>query len=104
MSKVTLMPGPCKLKTVIEAEKLDRRNVTIKIMTECANYKPLEQELNQVNTFEEVLGKLGSGKVYEMCSKYSKHPSCPLPCAILKAVEVAAGMALPVDVNITVEK
>lgn len=104
MSKVTLVPGPCGLISIIEAEKTERRTVKIKLTTQCGNYKPLEEELTEVNAFDEVLGKLGQGKVYELCRKYSKHAACPLPCAILKAVEVASGLALPADVTIKIEK
>jgi hypothetical protein len=104
MAKVTLMPGPCGLVSIIEAQKTDRRTIAVKLTTECGNYKPLEEELTEVNAFDEVLGKLGQGKIYELCSKYSKHAACPLPCAIIKAVEVASGMALPKDVTIKIEK
>jgi hypothetical protein len=105
MAKVTLMPGPCGLVSVIEAQKTDRRTVSVKLPTQCGNYKPLEEELTEFNAFDEVLGKLGPGAKYtSFASKYSKHAACPLPCAIIKAVEVASGMALPKDVTIKIEK
>lgn len=104
MAKVTLMPGPCGLLSVIEAQQTDGRMVAVKLTTQCGNYKPLEEALTEVNAFDEALGKLGQGRVYELCSKYSKHAACPLPCAILKAVEVASGLALPLDVTIKIEK
>jgi hypothetical protein len=62
MAKVTLMPGPCGLVSIIEAQKTDRRTIAVKLTTECGNYKPLEEELTEVNAFDEVLGKLARAK------------------------------------------
>ncbi len=104
MTKVTIIPGPCQLKTVVETERIDRKTAGIKICTQCKNYKPLETELMQVDIFKEVLGKIGEGEIYTSCKKYSKHASCPVPSGILKAVEVGCKMALPVNASITFEK
>jgi hypothetical protein len=37
-----------------------------------------------------------------MAAKHCKHTSCPVPSGIVKAVEVASGMALPKDASIKV--
>lgn len=103
--KVTISPGPCKLKTIVEAEKIDRKTASIKITTDCKFYKPLEEELTQVDVSKELFGvPLAGGDVYAHCIKYCKHPSCPVASGILKAVEAACGLALPTDVSITFEK
>jgi hypothetical protein len=39
-----------------------------------------------------------------MFSKHCPHPACPVPSGILKAVEVAAGLALPRDASIVIRK
>ncbi len=102
--KVTIQPGPCKLKTIVEAEDIDGETAKLNIQTECKFYKPLEEELTEVDIMSEVFGKLAGGEIYQSCAKYCKHPSCPVPSGIVKAVEAAAGMALPTDVSITFEK
>lgn len=102
--KVTIAPGPCKLITVVEAEKIDRKTAKIKITTDCKFYKPLEEELTQVDVNKEIFGKFAQGDVYASCIQYCKHPTCPVPSGILKAVEAACGLALPTDVSITFEK
>ncbi len=102
--KVTIKPGPCKLTTIVEAEKIDRKTIGLKVTSECKFFKPLEEELTQVDVNKEVFGKLTEGDIYATCIKYCKHPACPVACGIVKAVEAAAGMALPTDVSITFEK
>ncbi len=104
MSKATVTAGPCGFKTVIEAEQKERGTVALKIKSDCKFYEPLETELTEVSAYDEVFAKLGEGQIYSLCNKYAKHGTCPVPCAILKAVEAAAGLALPVDVTINIEK
>jgi hypothetical protein len=41
---------------------------------------------------------------YEVAGACKAHAACPVPSAILKAMEVAAGMALPADVSISIRK
>jgi hypothetical protein len=41
---------------------------------------------------------------YQLAAKYLTHSACPVPAGILKAVEVAAGLALPKDAAIKVSK
>jgi hypothetical protein len=40
----------------------------------------------------------------EMGHKYCTHAACPVPVGIIKAIEVEAGLALPVDASIKVSK
>jgi hypothetical protein len=37
-----------------------------------------------------------------MAAKHCKHAACPVPSGIIKAIEVASGLALPKDASITV--
>jgi hypothetical protein len=36
--------------------------------------------------------------------KYCTHAACPVPVAIVKAIEIEAGLALPTDVTIKLSK
>jgi hypothetical protein len=71
----------------------EEKEVTLQITTECPNLKALEKELTQVNAYEECFEKIGEGTVYETVRKYCRHAACPVPCGILKAIEVSAGLA-----------
>ncbi|MFA0816167.1 MAG: hypothetical protein ACC608_10320 [Anaerofustis sp.] len=104
MTKVTIQPGPCKMTTVVEAEKIDQSTAKVKITTDCKFYQPLQEELTEVDAYQEIFGKFGEGEVYTVCAKYCKHPTCPVPSGILKAVEAECGLALPTDVTMTFEK
>lgn len=99
MAVVEVNPGVCGLKTIVKVISDDMQNAVVEITTECPNIKPMEQELKEVDGFEECFSKLGDSKVYELAKKYCKHAACPVPSAILKGIEVACGLALPRDVE-----
>jgi hypothetical protein len=80
------------------------QTVNIDFKPECPSLKPLEEELKEVDGYEVSFAKYGEGEISELAHKYCKHPGCPVPAAIIKGVEAACSMALPKNVEITVEK
>lgn len=104
MVEVDVNAGICGFHTIIKVDSEDMQNAVVEFITECPNLKPMEQELKEVDGYEECFSKLGESNIYEMAKKYCKHIACPVPSAIIKGVEVACGLALPRDVNIKVSK
>lgn len=39
-----------------------------------------------------------------LAAKHLRHAACPVPAGIIKAVEVAAGLALPADATIKISE
>ena len=104
MAYVKVNAGICGFITDIKADSEDSQMAQLEITTNCPNYKALEQELTEVDAYEECFAKLGEGKIYKVCAKYCKHAACPVPSGIIKAVEVACGLALPRNVSFEIEK
>ena len=104
MSKVIVNAGVCGFNSVIDVTSEDGQMAVIDFKTECPNLKPMETELKEVDAYVEVFGKIGDTEIYQMCKKYCKHVSCPLPSAIIKGVEVACNLALPHDVEMKITK
>ncbi len=104
MSKVTVVAGPCRLKTEIIATKIDRNTVGLKIESQCAAFNALNDEIAEVNPYEEVMGKMGETKIFQAVKAHTKHAACPVACAVIKAVEIEAGLALPAAPEFTMEK
>ena len=102
--RVTITPGPCRFTTIVDAEQTDSGKAGIKIQTDCTFYKPIEEELTEVDAYSEVFGKLGEGEIYSVCRKYCKHAACPVPSGIIKAVEATFKLALPTDVSMVFDK
>jgi hypothetical protein len=87
--------GICGFTTTVMATSDDDEEVTLSIESTCPNYAKLGDDLTVVDAFEVGFAKVGEGPVFDACRTYCKHPACPVPNGIIKAVEVAAHLALP---------
>lgn len=103
MAKSVIEAGICGMKTNVSVEPKDGMNFTLKVDSECPAYKDLDQRLPEVSMMAG-FDPIGTGPIYEACREKCKHGACPVPMGIIKTVEVAAGMALPKDVKVTIEK
>ncbi len=104
MAKVTVNAGICGYKSIITTEKNSQGTLDICFKTGCPNYKPLEESLTQVNPMTCLFAKIGEGEIYETFRAVCPHASCPVPSAVMKAIEVGYGFALVKDVEMKMEK
>ncbi len=105
MAKVTVDAGICNFKAVIEAVKNeDTEMVEVKFNSGCPNFKQFNGETLEFDALEVCFEKLGEGEVFETLKPSCPHSACPFPTAMIKAIEVAEGLALPKDVIMQIEK
>jgi len=103
MAKAEIMPGNCGFTATVETV-MDGKNCKIMIASDCSAIQKLAQELTQVNPFQEISFRRSTPVILQMGAKYCNHAACPVPVGIIKAVEVAAGLALATDVTIKLSK
>jgi len=103
MAKAEIQPGNCGFTTTVEATLADDV-CKITIQSECKAIQKLAQELLEVNPYQEISFRRNTPKILQMGAKYCTHAACPVPVGIIKAVELEAGMALPMDVTIKLTK
>ena len=100
---VNVMSGICGMITEIRATSDDQSGmVNLEINTRCENIQKLAGDLKTVNPIEEISFRGDGPKTLRMAAKHCKHSACPVPSGIVKAVEVASGLALPKDASIKV--
>jgi len=102
MTRVIVSPGICGFETTVEAEKATNRRVSIKITSDCDQVAKLGESLAEVDAWDALKPREDS-EVYRQASRHLLHTACPVPVAILKAIEVEAELALPADVVIHFE-
>lgn len=104
MTRVEVNPGICGLRTVIEAEASESDPFCIKLCIEsaCSEVVDSGSELDTVQALREITYRGEGPSVLQSAAKNLKHPACVVPSAILKAIEVEAGLALPKDATITI--
>lgn len=104
MVEVNVNPGICGLKTFAAVESEDGETAVFEIKSDCPFISALADELGELDAYGEVFAKLGESEIYKLAGKHCKHAACPVPTALIKGVEAACGLALPKNVEITIEK
>jgi hypothetical protein len=91
--------GICGFKARVEATA-EGRNVRLDIGSDCPRVQKLAEGLVQVSALSLIGPRSQPNAVNEAAAEARLHAACVVPTAIVKAVEVAAGLALPRDVHI----
>ena len=102
MATVQVLAGVCGFSTRIESQADEALTVTLHIDSDCAHIRQLAAELGTVSALEELGRPINETSPYRLAAACRAHAACPVPSAILKAVEVACGMALPADVHMEI--
>ena len=103
MAKAEIIAGVCGHVTTVEA-KMEGKVCKLTITSTCKAIQQLAQELPEVNPMQEISAKRATPQTLQMGLKHCYHAACPVPVGIIKAIEVAAGLALPKDVIIKITK
>lgn len=99
MTKIRIQPGACGMPVTVEVKKMDKKTFAITITSECEMAGDLGRELPEL-TLMDAFKRLQDNPVYKKGAACLKHVSCPVPCGILKALEVEAGLNVPKDISI----
>jgi hypothetical protein len=103
MATVKVTAGVCGMHAVIKA-KADQPYgmVTLDVETDCPHVKKMAEELREVKSIGEIAYRGEGPRTPRAAAKNLPHPACVVPAAMIKAIEVAAGLALPADATVTV--
>lgn len=102
MTKVSINPGVCGMDCRVVVSKIDRMNLKIEVESKCPMVIKMSEQITEVN-LRDALKKYGQSIVTERAAEHLAHAACPVPTAIIKAIEAESGMALPRNATITFE-
>jgi hypothetical protein len=103
MAIAKIFSGRCGFHTVVEAtlyETDDGDRVKLNIQSECKSCMKLAGVLTDVDPMREITYRGQGPLTLELAAKTLPHTACPVPAGIIKAIEVASGLALPADATI----
>ncbi len=105
MVRTTIKAGICGFTTVVNAQSDDMQNVTFRIESDCQNITGLAADFPAVDSFSEI-GAGFEGDIHQKVRQTLKGccSGCVVPSGIFKSMQVAAGLALPAPVSISIEK
>jgi hypothetical protein len=104
MAKAEINSGKCGCTTKVQAESDDGQIVKLLYESDCPHVQKAVELLEKVDAYEMLSKKAHETAVYNALAEHIPHASCPVCAGILKTIEVAAGLALPEDAHIHLEK
>lgn len=104
MATARINAGVCGFHTIVKAQARENFLTALQIESQCEAIQRLAKHLTEVNALNEISFQGDPPETLQKGAEYCSHAACPVPSGILKAIEVAAGLALPVDATIEIEK
>jgi tRNA threonylcarbamoyladenosine modification (KEOPS) complex Cgi121 subunit len=99
MTKVIVNSGACGFTVTIKAVKGKDKKIALSLDTACEMVQKMLADISSVDQRVTLTG-FRDNPVYLSAAKHLKHVACPVPSAILKAIETEAGMNVSKDVRI----
>jgi hypothetical protein len=104
LAVVVVDAGICGHSATIRAVKTTGYTVRVEIESDCAHVQKIAPEPTEVDALRQIGLRGGLPPLLESAYACCAHAACPVPGALIKAVEVAAGLALPGDVSMKISK
>ncbi|MGQ9680940.1 MAG: DUF6951 family protein [Anaerolineae bacterium] len=103
MAEAEINAGICGHTTRVTASASpEGERVFLTISSSCPWVQKMAADLSDVDPMREITYR-GEGPQVLAAARLLRHPACPVPSGILRAVEIAAGLALPKDIYIKLE-
>ncbi len=99
----TVDAGVCKMKTIIHAVQGDDLMVTLDVKSDCPNVLRMSWKFKPVNPYTEVESPICETDIYKWANDVLPHAACPVPSALVKAVEAASELGIKRGVRIDIE-
>ncbi len=103
MAKAEIFAGACGYTTMVNAT-MNGKVCKLEVQSGCKAIVKLGEELSEVQPLMEISARRSMPRTLEAGIKHCTHAACPVPAGIIKAVEIAAGLNLPVDATIKLSK
>ena len=105
MVKTKVEAGICGFVTEIEASSEDSQHVSFKINTDCEKIENLSEKLTSYDAYNEIRDGF-DGELFKAIRSELKGccSGCAVPVGLFKSMQVAAMVALPKNISITIIK
>lgn len=100
--KTVVKPGNCGMETEVHVFCDSSGTVNIQVSTRCQKINDLAAKLQGADAVLTASLPFDKNPVYTYAGKHRVHSGCPVPTALVKSLEVIAGLALPDTVTIQI--
>lgn len=103
-ARAKIFAGACGFTSVVRATRIDKKHVTVKIISACEMLRKMNDDLKYLNWRRDLFCNIRDSVVYLSADKHVMHTDCPVPSAIVKVIQIELDGMVPMDVNIKFEK
>lgn len=104
MATVDIDAGVCGHKAFVTATRGEGYKVQLTIESDCPHVQKISEDIDEVDALQQIGLRNGLPSVLEAAYARCAHAACPVPAGLIKAIEVATGLALPADVSMRISK
>lgn len=104
MAIVEVDAGVCGHKALITAARGEGYKVAVAVESDCPHVQKIGEDIDEVDALQQIGLRNGLPPALQIAYARCAHAACPVPAGIVKAIEVAAGLALPADVSMRINK
>lgn len=105
---VEIHAGVCGFRSCATARSEDSQHVTLELSSDCDKIRKLSNVLKHADPFDAYteIAMGHRGRLFSACHELLPGccVGCVVPTGLFKAMQVAAGLALPADVTITLSR
>lgn len=103
-SRVRVMAGACGFTSVVRVSRVDKRNVSVKIISACKMLRKMNEDLALLDWRKNLFCNISESVVYRSANKHLMHTDCPVPSAIIKVIQIELDGMVPTNVCMQFEK
>ena len=92
--RVCVDAGVCKIRTLITAKDNGVGLIELDIKSDCPNIRKRSWRLEPMSPYAEVEAEFSKSTIYQLANDAIPHTACPVPSAMVKALEVAGDLGL----------
>ena len=92
--RVCVDAGVCKMRTLITAKDNGMGLIDLDIKSDCPNILKMSWRLEPMSPYAEVEAEFNKSTIYQLANDAIPHTACPVPSAMVKALEVAGDLGL----------
>lgn len=100
---MSVTTGVCRFPARVECW-LEDGLLRCSITSDCPHVREFAAAIEPLDMMEVVRMPFAENQVYIIAGRTLKHSTCPMPMAVLKGFEAAAGLALKRDVAVVFDK
>lgn len=98
MTKAEIHPGRCAHVSEIRVQMQKTGLCDVELVSECPQMQMLASRITSVNPEDEI--SRGSSRIISQARRCCHHTYCPVPAALVRAVQIEFGKDLLGDINI----